>query len=125
VNEVPHTVRSEHELLARLADRYGLRLTHFQSHYLPGGWEQRRRSLGRYGELLVYVVDTYDVLVSKLFSPREKDRDDLRVLAPRIDRSVLAERMRNSGGAFLGDASLRNHAVKNWYIVYGEPLPAD
>src|SRR6185312_1542792 len=38
VDEVPAQIRSEHQLLDQLASRYGLRLTHFQSHYLPDGW---------------------------------------------------------------------------------------
>ena len=35
VDEVPADLRAQHELLHELADRYGLHLTHFQSHYLP------------------------------------------------------------------------------------------
>jgi hypothetical protein len=37
VDEVPAGIRGQHELLTRLAQRYGLHLTHFQSHYRPGG----------------------------------------------------------------------------------------
>ncbi|HZK81240.1 MAG TPA: hypothetical protein VFC46_09245 [Humisphaera sp.] len=41
VNEVPAEIRSQHELLAELEKSYGIRLTHFQSHFLPSGWEAR------------------------------------------------------------------------------------
>ena len=37
VNEIPAAVRIEHALLDQLANSYGLRLAHFQSHYLPTG----------------------------------------------------------------------------------------
>jgi len=43
VNEIPSELRSQHPL-ATLAIRYGLELTHFQSHYLPQGWQQRLHS---------------------------------------------------------------------------------
>lgn len=48
-------------------------LNHFQSHYLPAGRPDRVRSLGRFGKLDVFLVDVYDVLLSKLFSDRNKD----------------------------------------------------
>jgi hypothetical protein len=35
VDEVPVEIREQHALLDGLARRYGLRITHFQSHYLP------------------------------------------------------------------------------------------
>lgn len=68
VDEVPVEMRSQHELLDQLAQRYGLRLAHFQSHYLPAGWEQRVRSLGVFGRIEVDAVDSYDILLGKLFS---------------------------------------------------------
>src|SRR5579862_4896206 len=38
VNELPAELRSMHKLLDQIAESYSLRLTHFQSHYLPTGW---------------------------------------------------------------------------------------
>jgi hypothetical protein len=76
VDELPAQVRARHDLLNTLAGRYGIRLTHFQSHYLPTGWEARIQSLGRFGQLDVWLVDRHDTWLGKLFSPREKDRDD-------------------------------------------------
>lgn len=124
VDEVPAQVRGEHELLERLSRRYGLYLAHFQSHYLPARWEQRVRILGTMGRLEVFLVDPYDIAVSKLFSAREKDRDDLRLLAGHLDKEQLATRLREDGQALAGEARLRDAAAKNWYIVYSEPLPA-
>src|SRR5687768_16175766 len=86
VDELPEVVRAERELLDGFTARYGLRVAHFQSHYLPMGWEARVRSLGRFGQLDVFLVDELDIAVGKLFSAREKDRDDLRVLAGQIEK---------------------------------------
>jgi hypothetical protein len=123
VDEVPAVIRAEHDLLDRLAKRYGLQLTHFQSHYLPSGWKERVHSLGRFGHLDVYLVDVYDVLVSKLFSARDKDLDDLRAMAPRVDKQLLHSRVRQSAGPLRAEQRLAACAERNWYVVYGEPLP--
>jgi hypothetical protein len=123
VDEVPAVLRTEHDLLDRLARRFGLRLTHFQSHYLPVGWKDRVHSLGRFGQLDVYLVDVYDVLVSKLFSAREKDLDDLRAMAPRIDKRVLESRVQQYAGPLLAERRYAQSAKQNWYVVYGEALP--
>lgn len=124
VDEVPDTIRNEHDLLDSLLKRHGLYLAHFQSHYLPQGWDQRVRSLGSFGQLDVELVDPYDIALSKLFSRREKDRDDLRVLSRQLDKEELTARLQAHGLALLGEPDLRDAAVMNWYVVYGEPLPA-
>ena len=80
VNEVPALFRTNHDLLNGLATRHGLMLTHFQSHYLPAGYEQRLHYLDRFGDLDVYLIDPLDIFIGKLFSRREKDLDDLRML---------------------------------------------
>jgi hypothetical protein len=124
VDEVPHELRSQHHLLATLATRYGLALTPFQSHYLPTGWQQRLHPQEPFGRLHVSLVDVYDVFLSKLFSARLKDRDDLRMLAPQLDKTIIADRVRNTAQGLLTAPGLRDHAVQNWYILYGEPFPA-
>lgn len=124
VDEVPVEIRSLHGQLDSLAQRYGLRITHFQSHYLPAGWESRTRSLGLFGNLEVHLVDVYDVCVSKLMSPREKDLDDLRQLVDQLDRSMLERRVAESAGAHLADAKLAATARRNWYILFGQELPS-
>jgi len=124
VDELPAQVRGRHDLLDNLAKRYGIRLAHFQSHYLPTGWEIRIQSLGRFGQLDVWLVERHDIWLGKLFSSREKDRDDLRLIAPVLDKSILQSRLKDACAAFLAQADLRRHATDNWYIVFGEPLPA-
>jgi hypothetical protein len=123
VDEVPPAIRADHGLSDSLATRYGLRLSHFQSHYLPRGWRDRLTSLGRFGAVDVFLVDPSDIFLSKLFSNREKDLDDLRVLAAALDKNSLAARLRESAQLLLAEPALRQNASRNWYIVYGEQLP--
>jgi hypothetical protein len=124
VDELPAQIRTHHDLLDRLAQRYGIRLTHFQSHYLPTGWDLRIQTLGRFGQLDVWLVDRHDTWLGKLFSAREKDRDDLRLVAPVLDKTIVRQRLADACGQFLSDADLRRNASDNWYIVFGESLPA-
>lgn len=123
VDEVPAELRGEHALLHELEDRYGLSLTHFQRHYLPMGWEQRLHFLDSFGQLQVYLVDAADVLLSKLFSVRSKDLDDLRVVAPQLDKDSLACRLKQTCSSMIAAPDLRQCAERNWYILYGEALP--
>jgi Nucleotidyltransferase of unknown function (DUF6036) len=123
VDEVPAELRSQRELLKQLEERFALQLTHFQSHYLPMGWQQRVHSLESFGQLQVYLVDVYDVFLSKLFSIRTKDRDDLRRLKPRLDKENLVRRLQETTGSMLATPPLRQRAADNWYILYGEALP--
>jgi hypothetical protein len=124
VDELPQAIRTEHALLRKLADRYGLRLAHFQSHFLPDDWEARARPLERIGNLDVRLVDSLDIFIGKLFSRREKDLDDLRALAPQFARASIVDRMRSSAQRMLADPALRANAEKNWWIVFGDELPA-
>jgi hypothetical protein len=70
----------------------------------------------------VQVVDVYDIFLSKLFSPRDKDRDDLRLLLPSLDGETIKARLHDTCSAFLADATLRQHTERNWYILTGESL---
>ncbi len=123
VNELPPELRNQHEALAELAARFGLQLAHFQSHYLPAGWERRIHAFGQFDRLDVHLVDAYDVTVSKLCSKRAKDLDDLRTLKPALDREVLKDRLTGEGASLLAEQRLRDAAVQNWYVLTGEQLP--
>jgi hypothetical protein len=124
VNELPPEIRSQHALLNDLRKRYGLLLTHFQSHYLPVGWDQRLHYFDTFGDLLVYLVDVYDVFLSKLFSIRTKDLDDMRMVREHLDKDILARRLKDTTGPMLTTEELRKRAEQNWYILFGEPLPS-
>jgi hypothetical protein len=123
VDEVPAELREQHAVLEDLARRYQLHLTHFQSHFLPSGWETRLHTLEPFAMLQPALVDVGDVFLSKLFSARTKDRDDLRLLLPGLDRAEIVRRLHDHCGALLAEPILRRQAEENWYILTGEPLP--
>ncbi|HEV2294896.1 MAG TPA: hypothetical protein VGR35_13670 [Tepidisphaeraceae bacterium] len=54
---------------------------------------------------------------------REKDRDDLRMVAPRLDRSILLERIVRTTSALRNEPRLLDAAKQNWFILFGEALP--
>ncbi len=122
VDEIPEPLRAMRTELARLQQRYGLMLAHFQSHYLPEGWESRLSSLGSYGRLEIWLVDPQDIFIGKVFSRRDKDLDDLRALRAHLDHASLRSRLATAAKLY-SDPKLLEAAEKNWYIVFGEDLP--
>jgi hypothetical protein len=123
VNEIPAGIRNERELLQELQKRYGLMLTHFQSHYLPSGWETRLQYIDSFASLKAYVVDVYDIFLGKLFSARTKDLDDLRMLKAQLDKDNIKRQLLANTSALIAESSLKQTAEKNWYILFGESLP--
>lgn len=124
VDEVPAELRNQHDLLHDLESRYGLKLAHFQRHYLPMGWENRLHYLDTFGELRVYLVDAYDVILSKLFSIRTKDLDDMREVVKKLDKATLSQRLKDTTSSMFASEDLKQRAEQNWYILFGEPLPS-
>jgi hypothetical protein len=120
VDEVPKDLREQYSLLDRLQGNFGLRLTHTPSHYLPRGWENRTETLEPFGKLNVGLVDVNDMFLSKLFSGRNKDKDDLRLLLPQLDREVLLDRLHHCCDKLMQEERLRDFAQQNWYILTGE-----
>ena len=123
VDEVPAELRARHDVLQSFVDRYGLRIAHFQSHYLNDGWEGRLHAGGVFGNLHVQLVDPYDVFVGKLFSVRSKDLDDLRVLARGLDKETITRRLVDTAAKLRSDPRLAKAAADNWFVVYGQQLP--
>ena len=124
VDEVPAEIRKQHQLLDQLKKRYRLELGHFQSHYLPSGWEQRIHSQAPFGQLQIFLVDVYDVFLSKLCSDREKDKDDLQALVSQLDKDILVHKLKTSAQGLVKAEDMKAKAEKNWYILFGEPLPS-
>lgn len=120
VDEMPSVIREQHELLSELSADFGLRLSHFQSHYLPEGWRDRTQSLGRFSQLDVMLIDPIDVLVGKLFTKREKDFRDLRVAFSMIDRGTFTERVRHSTGKLREEPAMLAAAIERWGYLTGE-----
>jgi hypothetical protein len=123
VGEVPEPIRTQYRLLDDLERRYGLHLGHVQTHYFPKGWSERVHAFGIFSRLEVSLVDVYDVFLSKVFSSRNKDKDDLTVLKPQIDKEVLVDRFENSCGDFLPAVRLKEIATENWRVLFSEALP--
>lgn len=120
VDEVPPEIRSEYRLLDELKQIHQLELRH----YLPMGWEKRVHSIEPIGDLDIYLVDVYDVFLSKLFSARVKDRQDLKTLAPQLDKERLVQLLKETTQSMLASSELRDRAQHNWYALFGEELPA-
>jgi hypothetical protein len=125
VNEIPPQVRRQRRQLQEIRSKYGLTLGHVQSHYLPANWRSRIHFFGDFGGLRVYLVDEYDVFVSKLSSSQEKHLDDLRVMAPKLDKEKLRRRLMEDGKPFLENAHDRPKIEANWLFLYREPLFAE
>jgi len=123
VDELPKDIRDQPKVLDDLMKRYRLQIAHFQSHYLPQGWERRVHSLEPFGRLQVFLVDVYDIFLSKLFSGRPKDRDDLRVLLPQLDKEIVVRRLGDTTAAWKKEPPLLKKAQDNWHILFGETLP--
>jgi hypothetical protein len=122
VDEVPEPIRQQRATLDKIEAEFGLILGHVQSHYLPARWEQRRHWLGEFGGLRVWLVDVYDVFVSKLSSRQEKHQQDLRVLADKLDKEAAKRRLLEDGQSFLADPHERPQIEENWRFIYQEPL---
>lgn len=88
VDEIPVEVRTQRTVLRKIETEYGLKLGHVQSHYLPAHWQNRRKWIGDFGGLRVYVVDEYDIFVSKLSSKKKKHQSDLGVLALKLEKEI-------------------------------------
>ncbi len=123
VDEVPAELRAQHSLLQTLKERYGFVIAHFQRHYLPMGWENRVHFYESFGELRVYLLDPMDVFLSKLVIIRTKDLDDMRMIAQRLSKEALVAQLKANCSSMVAAQDLRQRAEKNWYILFGEPLP--
>jgi hypothetical protein len=122
VDEVPAEIRRQRAVLRKIETDFGLKLTHMRSHFLPAHWHDRRHWFGDFGGLRVYVVDEYDVFVSKLSSKQEKHQSDLGVLALKLNKDTAKHRLLTDGQAFLDDRKLRPQIEENWRFIFQEPL---
>jgi hypothetical protein len=122
VDEVPAEIRDEREILEDLSARYGLRMTHFQSHYLPRDWESRTIDFGAFGKIQVRLVDALDIIAGKVCSARPKDLDDFRVLSLNVNKEELRQRVLQGSSNLISSDQNRRQAISNWYIVYGDDL---
>jgi hypothetical protein len=124
IDEVPTEVRALGQRLHELERAHRLTLGHVLQHYFPSGWNQRVHSQPEFGRLRVFLVDGYDIFLSKLSSRREKDKQDMEVLIKVLDKGILSRKLNETCQGFLSVSQMREDMEKNWYSLYGEPLPA-
>jgi hypothetical protein len=122
VDEVPAQIRDQRTAIKKIKERFGLALGHVQSHYLPAEWMNRCVSMGEFGGLRVHLVDEYDIFVRQLSSKQEKHKDDLRVLAPKLNKDRAKDHLLKYGAAFLESKYDRPTIEANWQFIYREPL---
>jgi Nucleotidyltransferase of unknown function (DUF6036) len=125
VNEVPQQIRRQRDILKRIDESYGLSMGHVQSHYLPANWQNRRRYFGDFGGIRVYMVDEYDIFVSKLSSKQPKHLQDLEVMAQNLDKDGIKRRLFDDGKIFLATPFLGDQIKENWRFIFREPLFAE
>ena len=118
VDEVPEEVRRQRTALRKIETDFGLKLGHVQSHYLRAHWQNRRHWLGDFGGLRVYVVDEYDIFVSKVSSKQEKHQSDLGVLALKLGKQIARHRLLTDGRAFVDGPKQRPQIEENWRFIF-------
>jgi uncharacterized membrane protein YqhA len=77
---------------------------------------------GEFSGLRVYLVDEYDIFVSKLSSRREKNQDDLRVLSEKLDKELARKLLLTDGVHFLENSGKKSCIEENWQFLYRESL---
>jgi len=122
VDEVPAEICDEQVILQALSARYGLRMTHFRSHYLPRDWESRTIDFGTSGKIQVRLVDALDIVAGKVYSTRPKDLDNFRALSLNLNKEELRQRVLQGSSSVNSSDQNRRQAITNWYIVYGDDL---
>jgi hypothetical protein len=125
VEEVPEEIHRQQDVLRQIEVDFGLKLGHVQPHYLPPHWRDRRWWFGDFSGLRVYLLDEYDVFVSKLSSDKEKHQRDIRVRALKLDKETARHRLLTDGRVFLDDPDLRPQIEENWRFIFQEPLFSD
>ena len=63
-------------------------------------------------------------LIGKLFSKREKDLADLRMIKPKIDKGHLTKQLLTTTTDLSKESTLKQAAQKNWYVLFGEHMPS-
>jgi hypothetical protein len=125
VTERQERRRFDTELLSQLKRSYGLVLAQVEAFLFPSGWQQRVNAIGVFGRLHVSLLNVYDICLSKLFSEGQKHLDDLRLVAPQLDKEILVQNLHRDAVDFAIMASPERLELAQhyWHVVFGEPLP--
>jgi hypothetical protein len=123
-----------HDFLTAIQGSQALReklegATEFIFGYVPGWcfphrWRERVHLVGTFGKLQAFRLDVYDVILSKLFSERQGDLDDMRLCVPQLDQATLLRLFQEECALLLERPSKSKTARWNWQFLFGEPLPS-
>jgi hypothetical protein len=108
-----------------LATKYRVHAHHAAVASLPDSYEQRLRELfpGRFKNIRLFILDPYDLVLSKLSRNAEKDRQDVAHLAKnqKLDPNVLRERYENElAVTLIGPKIQHDKTLAFWLEAYFE-----
>jgi len=106
-----------------LARKHKVHVHHAAVATVPESYEGRMTELfpGHFKNLRLFVLDPYDIVLSKLSRNEERDRQDVEYLAKtqHLDSKVLRERYEEELGAILiGPASRHDATLQFWLEAY-------
>lgn len=120
INEIPASIREDHEIIDTVERATQLRLAHTASHYYPKGWRNRTSSYGVFDLLDVRFIDPIDQLVGKLFSKRDRDAQDVKDAWDGIDQNAFRDRLQRTTHELRQVERVQSNALETWYILTGE-----
>jgi Nucleotidyltransferase of unknown function (DUF6036) len=106
-----------------LALKYKVHLHHAAVATLPEGYEDRLQELfrGHYKRLRLFVLDPYDLVLSKLSRNAERDRQDVAHLAKtqKLDSAILRKRYEEELTVnLIGPKSQHDKTLEFWLAAY-------
>ena len=106
-----------------LARKYKVQVHHAAVASLPESYEERMAELfaGRFKNLRLFVLDPYDLVLSKLSRNAERDREDVAYLArtQHLDAKVLRTRYEEDlKPCLIGPVERHDNTLKFWLEAY-------
>jgi hypothetical protein len=106
-----------------LARKHRVHVHHAGVASLPEGYEERMHELfsGHFKRLRLFVLDPYDMVLSKLTRNEQRDREDVAFLAEslNLDAEVLRERYdREMRVVLIGPIEKHNSTLEFWLEAY-------
>jgi len=105
-----------------VAEKHGLYLRRVGVDDLPEAYQERLREAfpARFRQLRLFVLDPYDLVLSKLTRNSAKDREDVRFLARSLalDSTVLRERYQKELRPYLANEDRHDLTLKLWLEDY-------
>lgn len=91
---------------------------------LPMNYDQRLTELfaGQFRKIRLFIIDPYDLILSKLSRNADRDREDVKYLAraQKLDRVTLRERYAELRPVLIGPADRHDKTLEFWLEAYFE-----